>query len=306
MYGSAFYKLGARKRLRGNYLPAVIASLICLIPGFILTSSSLLLSRYAFGILVPVMTVLFNVFITNIFDVGYTRFLMKMPADDEDTEAPSVSDRKKPDYNTLLSGYTMNFSNTLKIMVVRDLYRFLWSLLMLVPIVIYIGIMAFLMSTAIPYAQLANYLSMLAVSPSSQMLNLIIGHIIGSCPLFIMLSLLMLLGILFCAAISIRKSYEYAVIPMIIADEPDIPIRRAFKLTRDIMTGFRMRLFLLQLSFIGYLFLLSAVMVIAPVKPAFYIAVAALNPYMQMSYIQFYTERRGVIDYNISTYGEQD
>ncbi len=304
MYGSAFYKLSARNRLRGNYKSSFIASLICVIPGIILSSAVFLLSRSAAVIMLPVLSALFNIFIINILDVGYTRFLMRLPEEGQTEQDSNALSGGRADYNILLSGYTMNFANTVKVMFIRLLYEFLWSLLMLIPVLVYTGILMLLMTVSPQYARLAGYIEMLVTSPSSQMINIIASHIILHCPAIIILSMLTFIGMIFCASVSIRKSYEYAMIPMILAEDPDISVRRAFRRTRDIMTGFKMRLFLLQLSFIGYTFLIMLVTAMLPFAPTVYIASAAVMPYKQMASIQFYTERRSVLDYNISKYGE--
>ncbi|MBE7040007.1 MAG: DUF975 family protein [Ruminococcaceae bacterium] len=56
----------------------------------------------------------------------------------------------------------------------------------------------------------------------------------------------------------IYKLYEYAMLPYIIADEPNISNKEAFARSKKIMTGNRMKLFKLQISFIGW-YILSAI-----------------------------------------------
>jgi uncharacterized membrane protein len=50
----------------------------------------------------------------------------------------------------------------------------------------------------------------------------------------------------------IIKSYEYAIIPYILADDPKISSKDAFKKARQMMKGNKWRLFKLNLSFIGW------------------------------------------------------
>lgn len=50
----------------------------------------------------------------------------------------------------------------------------------------------------------------------------------------------------------IIKSYEYAMIPYLLAENPKMPYRRAFDLSRMMTNGRKMDMFLLDLSFIGW------------------------------------------------------
>lgn len=50
----------------------------------------------------------------------------------------------------------------------------------------------------------------------------------------------------------IIKTYEYAIIPYILADDPEISSKEAFKKARRMMKGNKWRLFKLNLSFIGW------------------------------------------------------
>ncbi len=50
----------------------------------------------------------------------------------------------------------------------------------------------------------------------------------------------------------IVKSYEYSMIPYILAEYPDIEWREAFRLSKEMTYGHKMDLFILDLSFIGW------------------------------------------------------
>ena len=50
----------------------------------------------------------------------------------------------------------------------------------------------------------------------------------------------------------IIKSFEYAIIPYILADDPDITSKEAFKKAKEMMMGNKWRLFKLNLSFFGW------------------------------------------------------
>ncbi len=55
----------------------------------------------------------------------------------------------------------------------------------------------------------------------------------------------------------IVKSYEYYMIPYILSENPNIPMDRAFELSRRMTQGEKWRIFVMELSFIGW-YLLSA------------------------------------------------
>lgn len=50
----------------------------------------------------------------------------------------------------------------------------------------------------------------------------------------------------------IIKTYEYAMVPYILAENPEIDSRRAFELSKEMMMGEKWNYFVLQLSFIGW------------------------------------------------------
>lgn len=50
----------------------------------------------------------------------------------------------------------------------------------------------------------------------------------------------------------IIKSYEYYLIPYLIAENPNLPKERAFAISKQAMNGEKWKLFVLQLSFIGW------------------------------------------------------
>ena len=53
----------------------------------------------------------------------------------------------------------------------------------------------------------------------------------------------------------IVKSYEYRMVPYILSDDPTISSEEAFRRSREMMTGNKWHAFLLDLSFIGWMFL---------------------------------------------------
>ena len=79
----------------------------------------------------------------------------------------------------------------------------------------------------------------------------------------------------------IVKSYEYAIIPYILADHPEISSKEAFAKAKQMMNGNKWRLFKLEFSFIGW-FLLCVL--------TFGIGAFFLVPYLNAATAEFYTE----------------
>ena len=79
----------------------------------------------------------------------------------------------------------------------------------------------------------------------------------------------------------IIKTYEYAIIPYILADDPDISSKDAFKKAKQMMKGNKWRLFKLEFSFIGWLLL--CVLTLG-------IGIFFLVPYLNAATAEFYIE----------------
>ena len=79
----------------------------------------------------------------------------------------------------------------------------------------------------------------------------------------------------------IIKTYEYSIIPYILADDAQISSKDAFKKAREMMKGNKWRLFKLDFSFIGW-FALGIV--------TCGIGVFFLTPYMNAAMAEFYVE----------------
>lgn len=85
----------------------------------------------------------------------------------------------------------------------------------------------------------------------------------------------------------IIKSYEYFLVPYIMAENPAISKDRAFEISRKTMEGEKMNTFILQLSFIGWwaLVMLATMMTFGLGA----IGVYALIPYMNATFVELYT-----------------
>lgn len=82
----------------------------------------------------------------------------------------------------------------------------------------------------------------------------------------------------------IIASYTYAMDCYILAEHPDLTAQEAMRWSRDMMTGNRMRLFCLDLSFFGW-YLLSFV--------TFGLSAYVVSPYVEAAHAAFYREISG-------------
>ncbi len=78
----------------------------------------------------------------------------------------------------------------------------------------------------------------------------------------------------------IVKSYEYMMIPYILADNPNISKEDAFALSKRMMDGHKWNTFVLELSFIGWAFV---TVISCGMAGIFYV-----EPYMQATYAELY------------------
>ncbi len=84
----------------------------------------------------------------------------------------------------------------------------------------------------------------------------------------------------------IIKSYEYYFVSYIIAENPEIPVYRAFQISKEMTDGYKMRIFLLELSFVGW-YLLGAF--------CLGIGVFFVNPYMTATLAELYAAQRAYV-----------
>lgn len=86
---------------------------------------------------------------------------------------------------------------------------------------------------------------------------------------------------LLCGIPGIIASYSYAMVPYIMAEKPETSAKEATALSKEMMDGNKMRLFCLELSFIGWAFLCVFTCGLGYI---------ALTPYMKASFADFYRE----------------
>jgi len=76
------------------------------------------------------------------------------------------------------------------------------------------------------------------------------GHMLNTVLIMFVQNLKLLLWTLLLIVPGIIKSYEYRMIPYILSENPEIEMKRAFELSREMMTGQKWDTFVLDISFI--------------------------------------------------------
>ena len=298
MYSSAFYKMEARKRLHGCYHNVVIGTLIYMIPMYVATLLKFVLSEINPNFIISdgIIDIVINIFVLNIFTVGYFRFLMN-------TDGESVSERGS-DLNLVISGFTHNFKNTFKITFLRDLYLLGWGIVALIPMLIYVGIIAYLYATSGTITGFYEMSVQFMTSPTTEMAANLYNYVSDNCSFLPYLSIAVMISSIFTCIPLIRKTFEYAVIPMIVADNPDMTAKAAFKRSTDIMHGYRKRYFMIQLSFLHFQILASILFAMTASTIVYYICNVFLTPYIYCTLMQLYIERKNTVEHNTQVYGE--
>lgn len=77
----------------------------------------------------------------------------------------------------------------------------------------------------------------------------------------------------------IYKHYEYYMVPYLLADNPDMDQREAFRLSKEMMNGNKFATFVLELSFIGWYLLGILLCCIGGIF---------VNPYYEMTFVELY------------------
>lgn len=149
---------------------------------------------------IAILAVLFSFFVSNVIEVGGDRFFIQ-----NRDSAPTVG--------TIFDGFKSGkYLNIVKTMFLKDLYTFLWTLLLIIP--------------------------------------------------------------------GIVKSFEYLMVPYILAENPGMDSKEAFALSKQMMDGEKANAFMLGLSFIGWYILTIITCGIAGI---FYV-----NPYVYATYAELY------------------
>lgn len=186
-------------------------------------------------ILIFLLAMAFTIFVSNIVTVGGNRWFSR---NRESAATPSVG--------MVFSLFkTGSYIKTAGSMLWMELFLFLWSLLSLIPMVI----AAALVMSEPGFMQAMNRLFTSWDTGSIE--NWIESLDRG---LLLNLSILPVVSVLLTIPYLI-KSFSYRMTPWILADNPQIGFRRALRLSMEMTYGSKWRMFVLDLSFLGWLFL---------------------------------------------------
>lgn len=142
----------------------------------------------------------------------------------EGLENPEVS------LGLLGKGFRTNYKNIVKTMFFRDLYLFLWSMFMWIPIALFIG-------GTVVVVWMEENMQINSVTAGVYMIILLV---------------LFFVGLIVAMIPWIIKTYEYLMVPYILVDNPDMDRKEVFALTKEMMTGHKWEAFVLNISFIGW------------------------------------------------------
>ncbi len=164
----------------------------------------------------------------------------------------------RPDMNNVFMAFRTNLNNVVKVSFIRDIKLILW----------------FVPFFAILFFITAELEAASVIVRSAMFMPIVI--------------VLMIPGIV--------KSVEYSIINYILAENPDIKSKTAFIMAREMMRGNKGRLFLLELSFIGW---------IALGLMAFGVGIFLVIPYEEAAVAHFYLDAKAQA-INTSMYGSAD
>ena len=162
---------------------------------------------------VSLLVLLLNIFVTHVLEVSNAKFFI-------------MNQSSAPGFDVVFEPFkSRGYLNTVKTLFLRDLYVFLWTLLGVVPGIIVITIVVFLCTAFLYDAN--GFVVFLAVV-------LIFALIVACC----------IPGVI--------KSYEYRMMHFILAENPEMPSKEVFAISKAMMNGRKKDLFVLDLSFIGW------------------------------------------------------
>ena len=167
----------------------------------------------------------------------------------------------RPDMKNVISPFNTNLTNIVKIGFFRDIKLILWLCPAFVPAFAAVVLME--QNVLVKTPQLATWMPLILIA-------------------------FMIPGVI--------KNIEYSVINYILAENPDIKSKDAFKMAKEMMTGCKRRMFLLNLSFIGWIWLGLL---------ACGVGIFMVMPYMEAAKAQFYLDVKANAGYGTAACSEE-
>lgn len=288
----------AVEKLRGAYLKTVLGQIICYIPTYIavilvgflaLISYSYVVGEFPqlsdiekllsleytvesasvifaslYSVIAMAVVSLFSIFVIDILTVGYVASLLDLDREPQED--------KKYNINTIFLGFSKHYGSIFKTMFLRRVYVFLWGMIVAI--------------CSLPLMIGSVYATCMVIAGTAT--DDIVNAFAGRYGIWMIVSFILTIA---SSVLYVVKVYRYEMIPMIVAENPDIKTREAFKKTKEIMVGYRWRYFVVQLYFILLALLVSIITGITGIGILSYIGTLAIAPYMNMTFVQFYLSR---------------
>ncbi len=296
MWNRALIKSEAKSRLKRYYWMALLVCLVGnLVGGFVGgtsrgVSGSIDLDGEFFynpifwstvigvGLIGVLFSLAAKVFLSNPIEMGRNRYFL------ESREAPSIFER----LFFAFTGGGQRYKNVILTLFMRDFKLFLWRVLNRLPGVALASLLVMMDSAWTDMTMISLLgLGLVVLLVEESFLVVICLCLFFMELLFGALAVGIFLpvvagGILF-SILPIIKRYEYRMVPYILSERPDLPQQRVFELSRKMTHGEKWKMFLLDLSFLGWylLALLSCC-----------IGWLFLQPYIEATYAELYTALR--------------
>ncbi len=216
------YKKLARKSMKGSYGQGLGAVLLISALASVISMVFTVLAGNSplLNVAYNILSLIISFIIVNPLTVGVKKFFIEQA-------------QGKPNMNSVFFAFKSDLSNIIKVTFIREIKLCLWliipELLGLIGVIAILGADSFIQTGVAGILMLENMSDTAAVIVAALMFVLMIPALI--------------------------KSLEYTAINYLLADYPDMMGKDAFRTTKEIMQGNKRRLFLLQISFIGWLFL---------------------------------------------------
>ena len=283
------YRALARMTMKGHYGTMLLAVVVYfaiqmiisrIFAGLVNTQSSIMLAAYF------VLELMVSIIILGPLAIGLNGFFLNCISGDYDIK-------------NIFNPFRTNLGNTVKVYFFTQLKLFLWLIIpWLIGMVIVASAAAvIIINTGADWlGQIEQYLT--------QLLNMLEGVSANASAIpnealgmFVALySILLAVSLLFTIP-GIIKAYEYMMIPYIVAEDADISVKEAFRRTKIMMKGNKLRYFGLTLSFTGWFLLGVSVLGMG---------VVLVIPYLNTANAHFYIDAKKRLGSSDTTEQEKD
>lgn len=225
--------------------------------GAIVIAIFLILLMFAIGTLLTLTGVAGKAFLANPLEIGCKKFLCKSLYK-QDTKLSEMG-----------SAFSKDYKNIAKVMFVRDIYIGLWALLgfivyMIFGMVVLYGGVAILMANEHKLSEVVMVLWLIFF--------VVIVYVIcfaSFIPMYI-------------------KVLQYLFMPYILSENPDMPRKQVFELSKKMIQGDKWNVFVMHLSFMGWLILSGCT--------CYILQILYVGPYMEYTTAAYYEALKQKLD----------